>query len=40
MLSNVTANISGDAFKCKIGWKDHDNTYNVSYQIFINGTES
>ena len=40
VLSNVTANISGDVFECEIGWKDHDKTYNVTYQILVNGSET
>ncbi|XP_065912633.1 hemicentin-1-like isoform X3 [Dysidea avara] len=40
LLSNVTANISGNVFECEIGWKDHDKIYNVTYQIFVNDSET
>jgi len=40
VLSDVTVAISGDVFECEIGWKDHDDTYNVTYQIFINDNET
>ncbi|XP_065912639.1 striated muscle preferentially expressed protein kinase-like isoform X2 [Dysidea avara] len=40
LLSNVTANISGNVFECEIGWKDYDKTYNVTYQIFVNDSET
>ena len=36
----LSANMSGDVFECEIGWKDHDATYNATYQIFANGHSS
>ena len=36
VLRNVTVDVSGDLFRCVIGWNDHHRTYNATYQITVN----